>query len=94
MRSDAEPPSAESLESQFYTLPVVESWSHIKVEGGGTFCNETFACVKVDDVTNAVTAPVDYPVVSVKWRCISGNVSKMLPEVTRINGRRLTLTAI
>ena len=94
MRSYAEPSSAESLKSQFYALPVVEGWSHVKVERRCTVWTKTFASVEIDDVTNALTAPVHYPVVSVKWGCVSGNASKVSREVTRIEGRCLTLTAI
>ena len=74
MRNDTEPPSAESLESQFHALPVVESWSDIKVERGCAVWTETFASVEIDDVTDAVAAPVNYPVMSVKWGCVSGDL--------------------
>lgn len=72
MRSNAEPPSAEPLESQPYTFPVIESRSHIEIKRGGTVWNETFSSVEIDDITNTMTTPIDHPVVSVKRRCISG----------------------
>ena len=67
MRCDTEPPSTESLESQFYTLPVIESRSHVEVERGSTVWNKAFSGVEIDNITYAVTTPVDHPVVSVEW---------------------------
>jgi hypothetical protein len=94
LRSDAQPPSAEPLESQFHALPVVEGWSYVKVERGSAVRTETSSDIVINDVANAVAAPVDYPVVSVKWGCISVNLRKVLRKATRTRGRRLTLTAI
>ena len=92
MRSDTQPPSTEPLESQFHTLPVVKSWSYIKIEGGCTIWTETLSCVEIDNVADAVAAPVDYPVMSIKWRRISADLSKVLHEVMGMKERRLTLT--
>jgi len=75
LRSDTEPPSAEPLKSQLYALPVIESWSDIEVERGSAVWAETFAGVEINDVTDAVAAPVDHPIVSVKWGCVSRNAS-------------------
>jgi len=84
LRSDTEPPSAEPLESQLYALPVIESWSNIEVERGTAVWTETFAGVEIDNITDAVAAPVNHPIVSVKWGCVSGSASEMQCEVMRI----------
>ena len=87
MWSDTEPPSTEPLEPQFYAFPIIQSWSDIEVERGGGVWTETFTGVKVDDVAHPVTTPVNYPVVSVKRGCVSGNVSEIPREVRRIRMR-------
>lgn len=93
MRSDAQPPPAKPLESQLHALPVVKSWSHIKVERGCSVWTETLSGIEIDDVADTVTTPVDHPIMSVKWGRISVDLSKILREVTRTNWKRLTLTA-
>ena len=94
MRSDTKPPPTEPLEPQFNTLPVVESWPNIEVERGCAVRTEAFTGVKVNDVSYAVTAPVDHPVVSVKWGCVSRDSGEIPRDVPGLGERRLTLTAI
>lgn len=86
MRSDTEPPSAEPLESQFRALPIIESWPDVEVKRGTAVWTEVFAGVKVYDVSDAVAAPINYPVVSVKRGCVSRNASEILSGATGMKG--------